>query len=95
MSSRIWINRGEPTKCISIPTELRDWADKRKQILVVVRLKELQPADFRAIYEILTQCCDIELDQVFGSIDELERAEALRQLALEIGNRYQEPSANR
>ena len=64
----------------------------RKQIAVVVRLKELQPADFRAIYGILAQCFDTQLDQVFGSLDESERAEALRLLAQQIANRYQESS---
>jgi len=64
----------------------------RKQIAVVVRLKELQPADFRAIYGILAQCFDMQLDQVFGSLDEPERTEALRRLAQEITNRYQESS---
>jgi len=48
----------------------------RKQIAVVVRLKEHQSADFRAIYGILAQCFDTQLDQVFGSLDESERAEA-------------------
>jgi hypothetical protein len=59
---------------------------------VIVRLKELQPGDFRAIYGILAQCCDMQLDQVFGSLEEPERTEALRLLAQQIGNRYQESS---
>jgi hypothetical protein len=62
----------------------------RKHIPVVVRLKELQPGDSRAICAVLTQCCDVQLDQVFGSLDELERTETLGQLALEIGSRYQD-----
>jgi hypothetical protein len=62
---------------------------RRKQIPVVVRLKELRPADFRALYGILARCLDMQLDQVFGSLGEPERTEALRQLALEINNRYQ------
>jgi hypothetical protein len=61
---------------------------KQKRIPVVVRLKDLQSADFHAIYGILAQCCEIQLDQVFGSLDEPGLAEALRQFALEIGNRY-------
>jgi|HubBroStandDraft_6_1064221.scaffolds.fasta_scaffold2088693_2 hypothetical protein len=43
-------------------------------------------------YERLTQCCDKQLDQVFGSLDELDRTETLRRLAQEITNRYQESS---
>jgi hypothetical protein len=62
----------------------------RKHIAVVVRLKELQPGDSHAICAVLTQCCDVQLDQVFGSLDELERTETLRQLAREIGSRYQD-----
>ena len=63
---------------------------KRKHIPVVVRLRELQPGDFRAIYGILAQCFDTQLDQVFGSLDEPERTEALRLLAQEIGSRYED-----
>jgi hypothetical protein len=62
----------------------------RKHVSVIVRLKEFQPANFGAIYEILTQCCDTQLDQVFGSLGEPERTEALRLLAQEITNRYQD-----
>jgi hypothetical protein len=65
---------------------------RRKHIAVVVRLKELQPGDSHAICAILTQCSDMQLDQVFGSLDEPERTEALRLLAQEIGKRYQESS---
>jgi hypothetical protein len=65
---------------------------KQKHIPVVVRLNDLQSADFHAIYGIIAQCCDIQLDQVFGSLDEPERAEALGRLAQQIGNRYQESS---
>jgi hypothetical protein len=64
----------------------------RKHIPVVVRLKELQPGNSHALCLILTQCCDIQLDQVFGSLDEHERSEVLRLFAQEIGNRYQESS---
>jgi hypothetical protein len=63
---------------------------RRKQIAVVVRLKELQPADFRAIYGILAQCLDMQLDQVFGSLGEPERTEALRLLVRQIADRYQD-----
>jgi hypothetical protein len=61
---------------------------RRKHIPVVVRLKDLQPTDFHAIYGILAQFCDTQLDQVFGSLDEPERAEAPGLLAQQIGNRY-------
>jgi hypothetical protein len=53
-------------------------------------LKQLEPGNAHAIYVILTQCCDAQLDQVFGSLDEPERTEALRLLAQQIGNRYQD-----
>ena len=56
---------------------------------MIVRMKELQPGDFRALYGILAQCFDMQLDQVFGSLAEPERTEALRLLAQEIGKRYQ------
>ena len=60
----------------------------RKHIPVVVRLKELQPGDFRGLYAILVRCLDMQLDQVFESLDEQERSESLRLLAQEIVNRY-------
>jgi hypothetical protein len=63
---------------------------RRKHVPVMVRLKELQPGDSHAICAILIQCCDIQLDQVFGSLNEPERTEALWRLAQEISNRYQE-----
>jgi hypothetical protein len=53
----------------------------RKHIPVIVRLKELRRGDSHAICAILAQCFEIQLDQVFGSLDEPERAEALRLLA--------------
>ena len=62
----------------------------RQHIPVVVRLKDLQPGDSHALCLILAQCLDMQLDQVFGSLDEPERTDALRLLAQEIGNRYQE-----
>jgi hypothetical protein len=61
----------------------------RKHIPVVTRLKELQPGDSHALCAILVQCCDTQLDQVFGSLDKAECAEALRLLLEEIGNRYE------
>jgi hypothetical protein len=60
----------------------------RKHIPVIVRLKELQAGDFRALYNILTQCLDRQMDQVFGSLDDRERSEAVRLLAQEIASRY-------
>jgi hypothetical protein len=62
---------------------------RRKHISLIVRLKELQPGNFHAICAILAQCCDTQLDQVFGSLDESERSETLRLLAKQIGNRYE------
>lgn len=62
---------------------------RRKHLPTIVRLKELQPGDSHAIYAILAQCCDMQLDQVFGSLGEPERGEAVRLLAHEIANRYQ------
>jgi hypothetical protein len=62
----------------------------RKHIPVVVRLKELQPGDSHAICAILVQCCDILSDQVYGSLDQPERTDALRLLATQIGNRYED-----
>jgi hypothetical protein len=62
----------------------------RKHIAVVVRLKELRPADFRALYGIFAQCLDTQLDQVFGSLDEPDRNEVLRLLTKQIGNRYED-----
>jgi len=38
----------------------------------------------------MLQCCDIQLDQVFGSLDKRERTETLRRLVQEITSRYQE-----
>jgi len=67
----------------------------RKYISVIVRLKELQPGNFHAICAILAQCCDTQLNQVFGSLDESERSETLRLLAQQIGNRYENRQARR
>jgi hypothetical protein len=64
----------------------------RKHIPVVVRLKELQPGDSHALCLILTQCCGLQLEQAFGSLDEPERTETLRRLVQEITNRYQKSS---
>ena len=63
----------------------------RKHIPVLVRLKELQPGDFRSLFAILAQCLDRQMDQVFGSLDEHERSEAAGRLAQEIAARYNEP----
>jgi hypothetical protein len=63
-----------------------------KHMPLVVRLKELRPGDSHALCLILTQCCDTQLDQVFGSLDQAERTETLRRLAHEIMNRYRESS---
>ena len=60
---------------------------RRKQIPVLVRLRELQPANIRGLCAIL-HCLDGQMDQVFGSLDEPERSEALRLFADEIGNRF-------
>ena len=59
---------------------------RRKQIPVLVRLRELQPGNIRGLCAIL-HCLDGQMDQVFGSLDEPERCEALRLFADEIGNR--------
>ena len=45
------------------------------------------------IYGILAQNLGTQLDLVFGSLGEAERAEALRLLAQEIGNRYESRQA--
>jgi hypothetical protein len=63
----------------------------RKHIPVLVRLRQLQPGDFRGLYAILAQCLDSQMGQVFGSLDEHERSEAVRLFAQEIANRYHEP----
>lgn len=54
---------------------------------VLVRLRELQPGNIRGLSAIL-HCLDGQMDQVFGSLDEPERSEALRLFADEIGNRF-------
>ena len=61
---------------------------KRNHIRVVVRLKDLQPGDCHALCLILAQCFDTQLDQVFESLDESQRSEALGLLAQQIGDRY-------
>jgi hypothetical protein len=67
---------------------------RHKHIPVVVRLKELQPGDFRGLYAILSRCLSTQLDEVFASLDEQERSDSLRLLAREISNRYNRVNIN-
>jgi hypothetical protein len=66
----------------------------RKHIPVVVRLKELQPGDFRGLYAILSRCLSVQLDEVFGSLGGQERSDSLRLLAQQIANRYNRVNIN-
>jgi len=62
---------------------------QRKNIPVIVRLKELQPGDFRGLYAIIGQCLGTQLNEVFVSLNDRERSEALELLAQTIANRYE------
>jgi len=42
----------------------------RKNIPVIVRLKELQPGDFRGLYAIIGQCLGTQLNEVFVSLND-------------------------
>jgi hypothetical protein len=62
----------------------------RKHIPVMFRLKKAPSWDLRGLFAILRECLDVQSDQVFGSLDEPERTEALRLLAKQIGDRYED-----
>jgi hypothetical protein len=61
---------------------------RRKHIPVMVRLKKLQPGDCLGLYSILSRCLDMQLDEVFLSLHDQERSEALRLFSKAIANRY-------
>jgi hypothetical protein len=60
----------------------------RKHIRVVVRLKELRPADIHGLCRVIMTCFEMQLDQVFKPLAEEDLREALRLFTQEIANRY-------
>lgn len=61
---------------------------RHKPLGMHVTVKELQPGQFEELYDAITECLGEQLDQVFGSLDEEKRADALRLLAEKIASRY-------
>ena len=61
---------------------------RRKHIPVVVRAKELQPADIRGLCKIILMCFEVQVDQVFKTLADEDRREALGLFTQEIANRY-------
>jgi len=59
-----------------------------KPIAIIVRAKPLQPADFRGLYRFILMCFEMQLDQVFGSLANEDRREALSLFAQEIADHY-------
>lgn len=60
----------------------------RKNIPVIVRLRKLQPGDFRGLYAIVVQCLDAQIDEAFASLNQLQRSEAVRLFVQLITERY-------
>ena len=61
---------------------------RHKPLGMHVTVKELRPGQFEELYDEITECLDEQLDQVFGSLDEEKRADALRLFAEKIASRY-------
>ena len=61
---------------------------RHKPLGMHVTVKELRAGQFEELYDEVTECLDEQLDQVFGSLDEEKRADALRLFAEKIASRY-------
>jgi hypothetical protein len=60
----------------------------RKPIPVIVRAKPLQQADIRGLYRIILMCFEMQFDQVFKSLADEARREALSLFTEQIADRY-------
>jgi hypothetical protein len=61
---------------------------RHKPLGMHVTVKELQPGQFEELYDAVSECLGEQLDQVFGSLDEEKRADALRMFVERIASRY-------
>jgi hypothetical protein len=60
----------------------------RKPIPVIVRAKPLQPADIRGLYRVILMCFEMQVDDVFRSLGDEERRDAVRLFGDQIADRY-------
>jgi hypothetical protein len=60
----------------------------RKPIPVIVRAKPLQPADVRGLCGVILRCFEMQFDQVFKSLADEDRREALSLFEGLIADRY-------
>jgi hypothetical protein len=61
---------------------------RHKPIPIHVRMKEMMHGDVPSLYDTVSECLGEQLDQVFGSLDEEKRADALRLFSEKIASRY-------
>ncbi len=61
---------------------------RHKPLGMHVMVKELRPGQVEDLYDTVSDCLGEQFDQVLGSLDEEERADALRLFAEKIANRY-------
>jgi hypothetical protein len=61
---------------------------RHKPLGMHVTVKDLRSGQFEELYDAVSECLGEQLDQVFGSLDEKKRADALRLLAEKIESRY-------
>ena len=60
----------------------------RKPIAITVRTKPLQPADVHGLWKVILMCFEMQLDQVFKSLADEDRNEALMLFTQQIADRY-------
>jgi hypothetical protein len=61
---------------------------RHKPIPIHVGMKEMMHGDVPSLYDTVSECLGEQLDQVFGSLDEENRADALRLFSEKIASRY-------
>ena len=61
---------------------------RHKPIGTHVTVRELQPGQFEELYDTVSDCLGEQLDQVFGSLDDGKRVDALRLFTEKIASRY-------
>lgn len=61
---------------------------RHKPLGMHVMVKELRPGQVEDLYDTVSDCLGEQFDQVLGSLDEEERADALRLFVEKIANRY-------
>lgn len=61
---------------------------RHKPIPIHLGMKEMMHGDVPSLYDTVSECLGEQLDQVFGSLDEEKRADALRLFSERIASRY-------